>query len=474
MRSASRWLVASGFPSASASKEILNVKTQHISQIGTTFRIGKGIAAGLGLMLASACTSILEVDNPNNVSADALDVPAAAPAILAGAQNLAGNAMSSMLNFYTPATDEAYWVGSRDDYRLLDSGEFGIQTNEYVQSAYLVVARARWMGDQAVTKLTKFNAAGVLRDKQLLVQAYINAAALYTGIADKYDDIAFSDRTVAGANYGETRMVALYDSATKWLDAANALATGNNRATVLALRARVKHSKAVWTKLNPAGTTPANPLVNDAGATADAQAALAARAGDWSFDIETSDLNEGDGSGGGFGFEMNSRVEYTTSQDLARIDPNSGKPEAIIAVDPVTGSVDSTAVKQINRIVDAQNHPPMIQTSAREMRLIIAEAALAAGNNAGFDTEISALRAIDRKAAYTGAGPSRVKLLEWERRVTLIFQGRRLNDMYRFGTKDAKWVASALAVTKPGCLFPIPEIERKSNAKITGTAVCGK
>ena len=100
------------------------------------------------------------------------------------------------------------------------------------------------------------------------------------------------------------------------------------------------------------------------------------------------------------------------------------------------------------------------------------EAALAAGNNAGFDSNINALRALDGKAAYTGAGPSRSALLQWERRIQLIFQGRRLNDMYRFGVKDPKWVSTALAFNKPGCLFPIPLIERDANKKITGTPVC--
>ena len=297
------------------------------AQLGRTNRWGRALAMGAGVLALGACTSLLDVDNPNNVSSDALDVPAAAPAILAGAENLAGNALSSMLNFYTPATDEAYWVGSRDDYRLLDSGEFGINTNEYVQSAYLVVSRARWMGDQAVQKLAKFNAAGQLLDKQLLARAYINAAIMYINIGDKFDDIAFSDRTKAGANYGEANMSAVYDSALKWLDAANALATGNNKAGALALRARARHAKAMWAKLNPAGTAPASPLVNDAAAVSDANAALALVSGDWTWDVLTTDLNEGDGSGGGFGFEMNSRVEYTTSQDLAKIDPNSGKPD---------------------------------------------------------------------------------------------------------------------------------------------------
>src|SRR6185503_16870026 len=150
------------------------------------------------------------------------------------------------------------------------------------------------------------------------------------------------------------------------------------------------------------------------------------------------------------------------------------KPKTIIAKDPVTGAVDAAAVKMIGRFIFADdiNHPPMAVVSKREMYLIVAEAALAAGNTAGFDTAINALRALDGKAAYAGTGPTRLALLQWERRINLVFQGRRLNDMYRFGVKDPRWVATSIAVRKPGCLLPIPLLERDANAAITGTPVC--
>jgi hypothetical protein len=118
------------------------------------------------------------------------------------------------------------------------------------------------------------------------------------------------------------------------------------------------------------------------------------------------------------------------------------------------------------------NHPPMAVVSKREMYLILAEAALAASNNGAFDTNINALRALDGKPAYTGTGPTRLQLLQWERRINLIFQGRRLNDMYRFGVKDPRWVATSIAFKKPGCLLPIPLIEREANKLVTGTPVC--
>ncbi|HMN08871.1 MAG TPA: RagB/SusD family nutrient uptake outer membrane protein [Gemmatimonadaceae bacterium] len=438
-------------------------------------RIRRTLLLGAGTVLLGGCTSILEVDNPNNVSAGALDVPTAASAIVNGAINTNANAMSSLLNAYNIISDETFQTGSRDDYRLLDTGGIEVNTNEYLQASYLVAMRARWMSEQAIAKVSKFKAEGTLLDQQLLVRAYMMGALIYDELANMFDDAAISDRTVAGKNLGEMGMVQLYDSALKWLDAGATIATGDNRADLLGLRARVKFDRAVWLKLNPPGTTPANPLINDAGANADAAAAIAAMAGDYRFDLLVDNSNSGDDASGGVGFEMNSRVEHTPdTAAFVTINLTNKKPTAITAKDPVTGQLDAAAVKQLGRFIFADdiNHPPMTVVSKREMYLILAEAALAQGNNAAFDTNINALRALDGKVPYTGTGPTRLQLLQWERRVQLIFQGRRLNDMYRFGIKDPRWVSTSVAVRKPGCLLPIPLLEREANREITGTPVC--
>jgi hypothetical protein len=429
-------------------------------------------AATIGL---AGCKGLLEVDNPNNVSSDALDVPTAASAIVNGAINTGANALSSLLNAYTIISDESFQTGSRDDYRLLDTGGIEINTNEYLQASYLVAMRARWMAEQAITKVGKFDKDGVLLNKQLLAQSYLMGAVIYDELGNMFDDIAISDRIAAGKNLGEQNMVQVYDSALKWLDAGAAIATGNNKTNIIAMRARVKFDRALWQKLNPPGTTPAQPLINDAGASADATAALAAMSGDYRFDLLVDNSNSGDDASGGVGFEMNSRVEHTPdTAAFVRIDLTNKKPVAILAKDPVTGALDASAVKNIGRVINAAdiNHPPMTVVSQREMYLILAEAALAAGNNAGFDTNINLLRALDGMAPYTGAGPTRLQLLQWSRRVNLVFQGRRLNDMYRFGVKDPRWVSTSVVVRKPGCELPIPLIEREANKEITGTPVC--
>lgn len=434
-------------------------------------------AAMLGTTVAlfSACNTLLEVDNPNNVSSDALDVPTAAPAIVNGAINTGAQAISSLLNAYTIISDETFQTGSRDDYRLLDTGLIDNNTNEYVQASYLQAMKARWMAEQAIQKVSKFRADGSLRDVQLLAQAYIMGAVMYDNIANMFDDAVISDRTAAGPNLGEMNMIQMYDSALKWLDAGANIATGNNRTNTLAMRARVRFDRSVWQKLNPPGSTPASPLVNDAQASADASAALALMGGDYYFDLLTDNNNSGDDASGGVGFEMNSRVEHTPdSAAFVKIDLTNKKPTAITAVDPVTGQPDATAIKTINRFIHPSdiNNPPLAQTSKREMYLILAEAALAANNTAGFDTNINLLRAMDGKAPYTGSGPTRLQLLQWERRINLVFQGRRLVDMYRFGVKDPRWVSTSIAARKAGCLLPIPRIEREANAQVKGTPVC--
>jgi hypothetical protein len=381
---------------------------------------------------------MLDVDNPNNVPPGALEDPAAAAAIVTGAINITANATSSLLNAYNIISDESFQTGSRDDYRLLDTGGIDINTNEYLQASYLVAMRARWMSEQAIAQVGKFYADGTPGlDPQVLVKGYLMGAVMYDQIANMFDDA--------------------------------------NKKNVLGLRARVRFDKAVWQKLNPPGTTPAQPLVNDAQASADAAAALLLMSGDYRFDLLVDLNNSGDDASGGVGYEMNSRVEHTPdTAAFVKIDPTNKKPTAIIAIDPVTGQPDAAAAKIINRFIKPADidYPPMTVISQREMYLILAEAALAAGNNAGFDTNINLLRAMDGMTPYTGAGPTRLQLLQWARRVNLVFQGRRLNDMYRFGVKDPRWVSTAIVVRKPGCEMPIPLIEREANSEIAGDPVC--
>src|SRR5580765_4342342 len=118
--------------------------TQHRGQTRPTF-----FAACAAMVVAAAsvtaCGNILDVDNPNNVGAEALDNPTAAASIVVGAENSTARAVSSALTPYTAATDESIWVGSRDAYGQLDNGGIGDPNNEYPDAAFFNVGEARWL-----------------------------------------------------------------------------------------------------------------------------------------------------------------------------------------------------------------------------------------------------------------------------------------------------------------------------------------
>jgi hypothetical protein len=99
------------------------------------------------------------------------------------------------------------------------------------------------------------------------------------------------------------------------------------------------------------------------------------------------------------------------------------------------------------------------------MHLILAEAALAAGNTDDFATHINAVRAVDGLSPYTGQIAA-LDMLKHERRTALFVTGVRLLDMYRFGITDPLWHPNSDVVGRPGTLLPITCIEANSNPEI--------
>ena len=113
-------------------------------------------------------------------------------------------------------------------------------------------------------------------------------------------------------------------------------------------------------------------------------------------------------------------------------------------------------------------------TSTRELRLILAEAALASGNTAEFTSQINTVRALGGKPAFSGQIANNA-MLAYERQSQLWFTGRRLADMYRFGQKDTRWTANpnyASSFSVVGLLFPIAQVERLANPCVADASKC--
>ena len=422
------------------------------------------IAAGSILAAAAACGSILEVKNPNNVEESALSNPQAAAAEASGVLAALVRTLSGTTVPYAVATDELDWIGSRDAWFDIETGGIANYLNEFIDAAFPNVGEVRYLGDVTIARLDSFNTAGKLTDKLLLARAYLYTAIAYTTIADMYDDFAFSDKRTPAAPIGRANMGTLYDKAITYLNKAQVIANaGSDNAlkfNVLAYRARVSHAKAVWTKITPKGQTPANPLVNDAVANSDAAAAIALGSPDQKFTL-ISNLEATAGTN--IWFEVNGRNEHRVGTVYTNL------------IDPLTNAKDVTTQALLAQFKAFGTQSGVFtMTSVRELRLILAEAALATGNAAEFRIQINAVRALDSKPAFTSQ-ISDLAMLKHERQAQLWLMNRRLSDMYRFGQKDAKWAPNPnfeSSFSVPGLLFPIPNVERLGNPCINNPALC--
>ena len=425
------------------------------------------VVLGATLLVAlGACSSILDVKNPNNVAEAALSNPVSAAAQTSGVLASMDRMLSGLAVTYAVATDELDWIGSRDAWLDLDTGAISNYFNEFIDGSFTNVGEARYLADATIARLEGFNKAGTLTDHLLLARTYLYAAIIYTTIADTYDDFAFSTKTVAAPAVGRANMGKLYDTAVVYLNKAQTIAAaGSDNAlkyNIAAYKARVKHAKGVWAIITPEGKNKviANPLVNDAGAVADAKAAIALGGADQKFTLvdnleATAGIN--------IWFEVNGRNESRLGVVYQNL------------VDPVSGAKDPTVQALLAQFkAFGTQSGTFTMTSTRELRLILAEAALAGNDTAGFRTQLNIVRALDGKPAFTGQIPDRT-MLAYERQAQLFLMRRRLSDMYRFGQKDSRWVNNPnfdSAFSCVGLLFPIPNVERLANPLIPPYSPC--
>ena len=439
----------------------------HLNRHGARALLGSAVLAAISCSVFDT-----SIENPNAVQEEALDNPASAPPLVNGLAASVTRALSGVYGPYSVASDELTWVGSREHWGFLDAGDVILPTNEYIDTAYPFISEARWLSNYTIAKLEEFDKANTLRDRLNLARTYLYAAITYTTIGDMFDDFVLaSDRTQASAPVGEANMRVLYDSAIAYADRGLPIAVAlNNRdlqAQLLGMRARAKHARAVWTMLRPGRATPANPLVNDAGANADATAALAQMTGNYRLRLLPV---TGTTAAISMASEMNSRQEIRAG--AVYVNPDPARPTTVAAgaagiklQDPVSKTPDPVLLKAIDECcrVASTTLTPFTIVSAKEMHLILAEAALAANNAAEVRSRINALRTLEGQPLWDGTTPDARAMLIYSRQVNLYLQGRRLADMYRFGIKDDKWLPANIASRK-ACFMPIPAIERRTNA----------
>lgn len=438
---------------------------------GATARKGRRVSAGLGALVGvltlTACSGLLDVENPNSLQQDDLEVATSAGALANGALSTVARGVAEAVMLHSAASDELVFTGSRDAWIQLQIGDLRDPANEFSDAAWPFVTEGRWMAEEAVRLLEGFNADGDLADPDLLARSKLYAAIMRTTIADLWEDFVLSDRRDEQPPVGEGNMLAFYDYAETQLTEALALtSTESLEATLLAQRARTRHARAVREKITPAGTTPADPLVNDAGANADALAALALVEDSWVYEFAYSSGTI-DNAWGGW---VNERLELRPSDDYVEATENNKEVENVSLMDPIDDTLVAPDLEEtILEATAARDWPSLTVVSARELLLILAEAELAANGDTGvFRGYINRIRDLDGLTDYTGQVDAE-DLLRHHRMAGLYLTGRRLNDHYRWGTTSSLWNPSTSASTRPGTLFPIAQIERTANCYIVGS-----
>lgn len=431
---------------------------------------GSSLLALLALGPAG-CTGIFDVENPNNVNADDLEVPSAAAALVNGTLSSVAQSWSRMLALTSTATDEVRWIGSRQGWLKLDQGTISDPLNEFVDAAWISFGQARWLADETITKLEGFQSAGELLEATDLARAYLYGGIVYTLIGDSWDDFVLSDRSEAAAPVGPDNMSRMYTTAVEYLTNGLAIARSEGaddlELRLLAQRARARFAAAVWQKLNPPGMAPSDPWVNDSGANSDAADVLA-RVGnsDWKYEFAYSATTVTSYVGG----QINNRQELRFDDDLATYPGRgSSKPVDVVFNDIIDDKPDPVLSELIFNWTETRDVGSLTVVSAREMHLILAEAALVSGDETSAVTHINHVRAMTPGLTPFDPGmypASTAEVLRHTRFVNLFFQGRRLGDLYRYGDPANLWQTTSEAYNTPGVFFPITQIERESNPNV--------
>ena len=433
----------------------------------------RAFAVGTAMVLTLGACGLLDVNNPNNLVEADIHNAAAASAVVNGAHGRIAIAVSSIWQPYMVATDEMYWIGSRDAWLSLDNGFLSDPNNEFTDAAFPNLGEARWMADQADSILTAHVAESPTSTmKSDLARAQMYRGLIYMIIGEVQQDFCFSNKKVAGPPVGPDQMSTVLDDAIAAYGEAiagfSALGETDNMILATALRARAEFSRAEWSKIKP--SIASNPLVSSAAAVADAKTVLAAKADDewkWGFEYSGSTVTNDMANW------VNDRKE--NQFDLSVVTVNDAKDITGIALmDPIDNIPDPVITAKVaewkgGKVTDkGDSYAPLDVVSARMMHLIIAEDALAGGDNATFTSEINTIRGLDGLTPYSNQMPA-LNMLEHERRVNLFLMGERLVDMYRFGIKDPMWLSGSDAMDHPGTLLPITIIEIRANPYLNGS-----
>lgn len=455
-------------------------------------RIKAPAAALLAVLALTGCDNLLDVDNPNNLVEASIEDVLAANAVANGALASVGDAIPATWQPYLVASDDLYWIGSRDAWLSLDNGFVDDPNNEFIDGPYPDMNEARWLADKAISIL-EGHGAGY---EEELARAYLYSGMIYMVIGETQEDVVIaSDKREAGAPVGPANMgTAVLDAAVTKLGSAIATSSDSDldmKAT--ALRARAAQSRLIFDDLNPAPAAGGTPtVVNSAAAGTDALAVIVAAGGvtaDWLYNLTYSASTYANDMAGW----VNDRKENQVDLSLVTVDA-ANDIDGINLQDPIDGVDDPALIKFLEQWKGSAGtpgnfddkggvYPDVTIASTRLMHLILAENALATGDTGAggqFEVHINHVRDMDGLTNWDATDvthPGAVAMLQHTRRVNTFLQGLRLGDMYRWGLRPdasagtlstAIWAPASASYNRPGEMITISAIEIRANCNLNG------
>lgn len=458
-------------------------------------RLAVGLLTTVFAVGLAGCDSLLDVDNPNNVVQSDLENPEAVSALVNGALALTSSSLANVALSTAAMSDELLFTGSQNWAAELDRGIFDTPSgrSDAITDA---LAQARWTADEALALAAEVGAT----DYQLM-RANLFSGLVHMTIADVMEDFAFSDRTDVGPPVGEANMQDVYDTAISRLETALSLSPpAADDLRIRAALARAHWARDLWTHMqgaipaDPNAVDPSDYLIDNAAAVGYAEDVIGTvgATDDWAYTLGYAPASGSNPQGAW----INERQEFVFSETYVTID-NSGKAvrrdsadvdndgittneRDITLLDPIDNIPDQGAQQIITDFVENLLYAPLRVVTARELHLILAEAALENGVMIDFQTHINHVRALKSQdspldhtpwsMALAGTThPTAIEMLFHERQANLInMPNRRLWDMYRSGVHGPEWGNASSAVLNPGQVLVIGQGERVSNCFILG------
>lgn len=461
-----------------------------------TNRIKAPVVAMVAMVALSGCGDLLDVDNPNNLVEESIRQQAVANGVVNGSLQMISEGISSIWQPTAVASDEMYWIGSRDAWQSLDQGDISDPTNEFTDAAFPDLGRAVWTAQNAVEILDgHFAEAGddFARDR---ARAYMYRGAILMVTVETQEDMTFSFKMEDGpavstgnaaigseGQHPVPSMDAVADLAISSLSTAKSeferIGETDLAIDATALLARAEMSQEILA----ARYSPSDAPLAFADAVPHAQEVLTAvgATADYRLNLEYTPST----AACAICDWVSDRKENQFDLSLVNVD-DANDVTAIALDDPITGAPDVALQRAMDQFRGGSYLDPgsiyadLSLATARLMNLIVAEDALANSDDAGFEDAINALRDIDNTdPAYdyvdNGVPADQLDILQHHRRVNTVIMGLRLPDMYRWGittttasAPEARWQPGSTTLIAPGTMLPITIIECRANRYLDG------